>query len=129
MSKTEEINARRDAIVRVVIEDFVSGNTKGMSVRDIADRIDETPTKVSHACEREFDSAGWLRITPVEVEVPVRERNYGSVTHWRRCRGYKVADDMLRNIIGRMRMRDPDGVDDIIDDIADACDTFGNSGR
>jgi hypothetical protein len=45
------INARRDAIVRVLVEDFVNGNAGGMSVREIAERIDSTPTKVTHACD------------------------------------------------------------------------------
>lgn len=125
MSKTEEINARRDAIVRVLVEDFVGGNTYGMSVREIGDRIGDSATKVTHACNREFDNAGWHRMKPVTVEVPVRERNYNSITHYRRCQGYKVADDMLREIIARMRMRSPDEVDDIIDDIADTCDRYG----
>jgi DNA-binding Lrp family transcriptional regulator len=118
MSKAD-ITARRDAIVRVLIEDFVGGNADGMSIRDIADRIDSTPTKVSHACEREFEVRGWSRITYVRVTVPVRDRNYGMIRHYRECAGYKVSAPMLREIIATMRMRDPDNVDDIIDDIAD----------
>lgn len=119
-SKAAQIEARRDAIVRVLVTDYVGGNSYGMSIRDIAEMIDSTPTKVAHAAEREFDARGWHRMNPVEVEVPVREKNYNSITHYRRCRGYKVADRMLQAIISRMRMRDPDAVDDIIDDIADA---------
>ena len=116
------INARRDAIVRVLVEDFVNGNAGGMSVREIAERIDSTPTKVTHACEREFDKRGSNRISQTRVHVAVRERNYNSITHYRECAGYKVGIAMLQGIIARMRMRDPDGVDDIIDDIADLPD-------
>ena len=106
MSTHEErvtaIEARCKAIVDVVFDAFMNGED-GIPVRVIAERVGCTAPQVNSGCSHECDVAGWTRITPVEVTVPVHERNYNTVTHHRRCRGYAVSRAYLRNKINEAK--------------------------
>lgn len=95
-----KIEDRIEAIVAAVFAAFMEGETDGITVREVAERIGASPAQVNSACSKSFNiERGWRRITPTDCYVDVHESNFNSVTHQRRCTGYSVTREFLRDKI------------------------------
>ena len=100
----DAVRARGERIVNMMVGMIIKCDVFEMSVKDIGDRINATPTQVGHAIDMLFETdQGWIRIEPTTVLVDVKERNYGSVTHQRACRGYQITRQYLAALLQEER--------------------------
>lgn len=103
-AKLTALEKRVEAIVDTLVDAMVNDGLDVLSVREIAERIGVTPPQVNSAISSMFTTErGWRRITPAAAYVDVRERNYNTVTHQRRCQGYIVSREHLASIIRQLR--------------------------
>ena len=102
--KPSPVVLRAEKIVETLVEAIVEDGIDEMSTRELAEAIDASPTQTSSACYKLCDmDMGWRRISPTTVYVDVRERNFGSVTHQRKCQGWMVTREHLASIIKNLR--------------------------
>ena len=101
---TTSVEERIEQIVSTLVEAVVHDDKDVLSVREIAERIDATPPQVNSAISSmSTTERGWKRIQMMDTYVDVHERNFGSVTHQRRCQGYIVTREHLGSIIRSLK--------------------------
>jgi hypothetical protein len=94
--------ARR--IVGVLLKGIVDEGIEEMSVAEIARRVPCTPVQAGYAADKVFEmDHGWHRIQPTMTYVDVHERNFGTVTHQRKCQGYMVQRMYLAQLIKELQ--------------------------
>jgi hypothetical protein len=99
-----EVSARAERVVRIVLNAIVDDGIEELSVREIAERIGCSPVQASYAAYKVFEiDHGWLRIVPTDTYVDVHERNFGTVTHQRKCQGYMVQRTYLAQLLKEYR--------------------------
>ncbi len=91
------VEERTVQVVDAVTMAFLNEGQEVLSVREIAERVGCSPVQASHAAYGSDD------IAPTTAYVDVHERNFNSVTHQRRCRGYTVTRAHLASIIRTLK--------------------------
>ena len=95
---------RSTQVVQALVDALLNDGEEVLSVREISERVGCSAPQASYAAFHLFDmDRGWKRITPTDAYVPVRERNFNTVTHRRRCQGFMVTREHLANIIRSLK--------------------------
>jgi hypothetical protein len=95
---------RANRIVAVLLKGIVDEGIEEMSVAEIARRVPCTAVQASYAAYKVFEiDHGWLRIVPTTTYVDVHERNFGTITHQRKCQGYMVQRIYLAQLLKELQ--------------------------
>lgn len=100
----DAVRDRAERIVTVLVDAIVLEGVEEMSVAEIARRVGCTAPQATYAADAVFEiDHGWRRIVPTTTYVDVRERNFNTVTHQRKCRGYMVQRTYLAALLKEAR--------------------------
>lgn len=94
------MRGRAERVVAVLLNAIVDDGIEEMSLAEIGRRVPCTPVQAGYAADRVFEiDHGWHRIQPTTTYVDVHERNFGTVTHQRKCQGYMVQRMYLAQLL------------------------------